>query len=165
VLYTRSFSLADADASVASPAFEVGLPTLETPTLLHIGHPYALDKLQTLLTHVKNLRLFVGQLSARGENAQIARDVLVDLIDCSGFNIDAMCLFLAERIQDANTIPSLSSLCLVVSGINLYHREGCSKESGNVSANVCYERVPSQSHREVDRCLHYQQTSTLHQII
>jgi hypothetical protein len=104
------FSLAKTDPFAASPAFEVGSLILETPTLLHIGHPYALANLHTILTHIKSLRLFVGQLSARGENAQIARDVLVELIDCSGFDIDALCVLLAECIQDANNIPGPPSL-------------------------------------------------------
>ena len=75
---------------VASPTFEVGSPISETPALLHLGHQYALTNLHTMLTHVKSLRLFMGHLSARGENAQIARDVLVDLVDSSGFDIDAL---------------------------------------------------------------------------
>ena len=104
------FFLAKTDPFAASPAFEVGSPILETPTLLHIGHPYALANLHTILTHIKNLRSFVGQLSARGENAQIARDVLVELVDFSGFDIDALCVFLAECIQVANDIPGLPSL-------------------------------------------------------
>lgn len=112
------------DEYVASPAFDVGLPVLETPILLYIGHPYALEKLRVLLTHVKKLRLFIGQLSARGENAQIARDVLVDLVDYAGFDIDALCLFLAERAQDASTTPGPSSLLHVMSGTKLYHSEG-----------------------------------------
>jgi len=88
-----------------SPAFEVGSPILGTPELLHMGHTYALTNLHTMLTHVKNLRLFLGQSSTRAENEQIARDVLVDLVDCSGFDIEALCLFLAECIQDAKDTP------------------------------------------------------------
>lgn len=100
------------------------MPVLETPILLYIGHPYALGKLQALLTHVKKLRLFIGQLSARGETAQIARDVLIDLVDYAGFDIDALCLFLAERVQDASTTPGSSSLLHVMSGTKLHHSEG-----------------------------------------
>jgi hypothetical protein len=70
-----------------------------------VGHPYALINLHSILTHIKTLRLFMGNLSARGENAQIARDILVDLVDCAGFDIDALCLFLAECVEDAKAVP------------------------------------------------------------
>lgn len=93
------------DISLASPAFEIGSPILETPALLHVAHPYALTNLHTMLMHVKSLHLFLGHLSARGENAQIARDVLVDLVNCSGIDIDALCAFVAESVQDAKAIP------------------------------------------------------------
>lgn len=144
----------ETDSSVASPAFGVGSPLMETPMLLHIGHPYALTNLHTILTHVKNFRVFLGQLSARGENAQIAKDVLVDLVDCSGFDIDALCSFLAECVREANNIPGPPSLLLVNDWQEIDFIR-FSKNSGTLSANICDERVPPQNHREVNRCSHH----------
>lgn len=90
---------------VASPAFENSSSLLETPSLLHLAHPYALTNLQRVFAHVKSFRQFLGSKAARGENAQIAKDVLVNLVDCSGVDINALGLIVAECIQDAQAIP------------------------------------------------------------
>jgi hypothetical protein len=43
--------------------------------------------LHSLLNHVKHFRGYLGSLSATAENVQIAKDVLVDLVDCSGIDL------------------------------------------------------------------------------
>ncbi|KAG5647224.1 hypothetical protein DXG03_000759 [Asterophora parasitica] len=65
-------------------------PPLKTPILLLLGHPFPLNILFTALSHVQKYRAYVGSLSARGENSQIARDVLIDLVDSSGINFAAL---------------------------------------------------------------------------
>ncbi|GLB34886.1 hypothetical protein LshimejAT787_0204510 [Lyophyllum shimeji] len=65
-------------------------PPLDSPILLHLAHPFALGNFVTALSHVQKYRAYVGSLSARGENSQIARDVLVDLIDSSGVDFAAL---------------------------------------------------------------------------
>lgn len=90
--------------SKATPAFESNTSVIESPILLHLGHPYALANLQNLFSHVKHFRDFLGAKEARGENAQIARDVLVDLVDCSGLEIDTLATVVAECSQYAQSI-------------------------------------------------------------
>jgi hypothetical protein len=52
---------------------------------LHIIHPYSLATLHCLLEHLKRFRAYLGGISAA--HAQIAKDVLVDLIDSSGIDL------------------------------------------------------------------------------
>jgi hypothetical protein len=57
-----------------------------------------------VLTHVKNFRRFLGGLTPGGENAHIAKDILVDLVDRSGLNIEAINSLLGECIKNAEPI-------------------------------------------------------------
>jgi len=89
-----------------SPVYGLGVTKLDAPTLLHLGHPYALANLRSVLTHVMNFRQLLGGLSVRGENAQIARNVLVDLVDCSGLNLSSLNSLLAECLRDAQSLSA-----------------------------------------------------------
>jgi len=54
------------------------------------------------LKHVKSFRAFLGSLPAGGENSQIAKEVLVDLVDCSGIDLTGLITVLEEvyeRVQ------------------------------------------------------------------
>ncbi|KAF5381080.1 hypothetical protein D9615_004015 [Tricholomella constricta] len=75
-------------------------PPLDVPVLLHLGHPFALKIFMTALSHVQRCRAYVGSLSARGENAQIARDVLVDLVDSSGVDFAALKTALVPTLEE-----------------------------------------------------------------
>lgn len=97
-------SESDVDIELASPVYGLGVTKLDAPTLLHLGHPYALANLRSLLAHVKSFRQLLGGLSVRGENAQIARNVLVDLVDCSGLNLSSLDSLLAECLRDAQSL-------------------------------------------------------------
>lgn len=79
---------------------------MDTPILLHLVHPRALDHLNSALTHVRRFRTHLGSLSARGENAQIAKDVLVDLVDCSGVDLG----LLLEVLRDAKGVSGMYQL-------------------------------------------------------
>ncbi|KII88403.1 hypothetical protein PLICRDRAFT_41563 [Plicaturopsis crispa FD-325 SS-3] len=64
--------------------------SLDSPSLLHLSHVHALKGLHNALGHVKRFRAYLGAQSAKAENAQIAKDVLVDLVDYSGVDISAL---------------------------------------------------------------------------
>jgi hypothetical protein len=89
----------------ASPIFGTYLPfSTNSPTLLHLVQPYALANLHDILSHIKQFRTFLGTLTASEVNAQIARDTLIDLVDCSGVNLDLLQPLLLELMEDAKAL-------------------------------------------------------------
>jgi len=76
---------------------------LNSPILLHLAHPFTLRYFIDGLKHVKSFRAFLGSLPAGGENSQIAKEVLVDLVDCSGVDLTSLITALEEvyeRVQN-----------------------------------------------------------------
>ncbi|KAJ7449889.1 hypothetical protein FB451DRAFT_1052547, partial [Mycena latifolia] len=69
-------------------------------TLLHLAHPYALRSLHTALSNVTRFKNKIGSLSASEENSQIAKNVLVDLIDCSGVDLNALEPLLSDLLVE-----------------------------------------------------------------
>jgi hypothetical protein len=88
---------------LASPA---SIPSLDAPPLLHLVHPIAVEYLNLVLMHVRQLRAYLGSLSASSENSHMARDVLTDLVDSSGVDIAALEPFLAESVQISQMLDS-----------------------------------------------------------
>ncbi|KAF9013889.1 hypothetical protein BDQ17DRAFT_1230808 [Cyathus striatus] len=74
---------------------------LDSPILLHLVHPFALQNLFIVVRHVKQFRAFVGSLPAGGESARIARDILVDFVDQSGINFISLDACLEEMFKKA----------------------------------------------------------------
>lgn len=64
--------------------------------LLHLVHPFALRNLQEAVTHVKRFRDELDPLPPKGENSQIAKDILMDTVDSSGINLTALLSVLEE---------------------------------------------------------------------
>ena len=64
--------------------------------------------LHRVLGHVKKLRIFIGDLSASAEHAQLAKDIFVDSIDCSGINLQSLETILAEQIRECKDISGQS---------------------------------------------------------
>jgi len=81
--------------------------SFDSPPLLLLAHPFALEHLTAALTHVTQFRVYLGSLSASSENSQIARDVLTDLVDSSGVDIVALGRFLVECMQDCRLLDSM----------------------------------------------------------
>ncbi|KAJ7581322.1 hypothetical protein C8J56DRAFT_262447 [Mycena floridula] len=77
---------------------------LDTPVLLHLCHPEALRNLKFAVGHVHHFRNHLKSLMAGGENAQIARDVLVDTVDCSGVDLGVLETLLASFMDEVKTI-------------------------------------------------------------
>jgi hypothetical protein len=80
--------------------------SLDAPSLLHLGHPFALEHLNGVATHIRQFRTYLGSLAASSENSQIARDVLADLVDTSGVDIVALEPFLVGCAQDCKMLDS-----------------------------------------------------------
>lgn len=87
--------------------------SLDSPIFLLLVHPYALSRLQTALAHVKRFRDQVAKLTAKGENSHIAKDVLMDITDCSGVDLQPLGPLMTEILQDAKRLDgaSLCSFC------------------------------------------------------
>ncbi|KZP19504.1 hypothetical protein FIBSPDRAFT_955383 [Athelia psychrophila] len=89
-----------------SPSVEATLsPALQTPMLLHLAHPLALKSLSNVLTHIKNLHTFMVSLPAGAEGPRIAKDVLMNIVACSGFDLTALCTFLAGCVEESTSFP------------------------------------------------------------
>jgi hypothetical protein len=90
----------------------------EIPTLLHLVQPFALTNLLGMLKHVKRFRGYLGSLTPKGEKAQIAKDILVDVVDCSGIDLAALDSVLESHAQDIKAMVNggLRSGC--ISGLN-----------------------------------------------
>ncbi|KAJ7111538.1 hypothetical protein C8R43DRAFT_1159517 [Mycena crocata] len=89
----------DEDLFSSQPSSPVSQPP--SSILLHLSHPYALRSLHAALCNVTRFKNKIGSLSASEENSQIAKSVLVDLIDCSGVNLNVLEPFLAELLVEA----------------------------------------------------------------
>jgi hypothetical protein len=82
---------------------------LDAPSLLHLVHPFALEQLNTISMHVTQFRAYLGTLSASSENAQIAKDILTDIVDTSGVDIAALEPFLVECAKEVRMLNSEST--------------------------------------------------------
>ncbi|KAH0830757.1 hypothetical protein J3R83DRAFT_2237 [Lanmaoa asiatica] len=74
-----------------SPTLENKWPPLsspfDSPILLHLTHPFILPSLIGVITHVNRFYHSLSALTPKGENSQIARDILMDIIGCSGLDL------------------------------------------------------------------------------
>lgn len=86
--------------------------------LLHLVQPYALANLTAAIKHVKRFHGCLQALTPKQENAQIAKDVLVDLVDCSGIDLNALESLLTDLVQDAQAISGESFFYSASSGID-----------------------------------------------
>ncbi|KAJ8078886.1 pseudouridine synthase pus4 [Marasmius tenuissimus] len=63
----------------------------------------ALQNLIEAATNVKRIREFLGSLTAKQENSQIARAVLIDQVDCSGITLSELLPILGELSEAVKT--------------------------------------------------------------
>ena len=88
------------DSKISSP--------LLNPTLLHLIHPISLNKLISFVGHIRRLRDFVAGLNPSAENSRLAKDVLLDVIDNSGVDLNHIELMLADLLRAAGSMSSES---------------------------------------------------------
>ncbi|KAG9318671.1 hypothetical protein JVU11DRAFT_765 [Chiua virens] len=60
---------------------------LASPMLLHLAHPFILSNLIGVVMHVNRFYHSLCALTPKGENSQFARDILMDMIGCSGLDL------------------------------------------------------------------------------
>ncbi|EPS98539.1 hypothetical protein FOMPIDRAFT_143657 [Fomitopsis schrenkii] len=75
------------------------VPSLSAAVFVHLVHPYSLGRIRSILRYIKRFRDHIASLTAKGENAQIAREVLLDVVDCSGIEFDRLGAVLGEIYQ------------------------------------------------------------------
>ncbi|KAI0362401.1 hypothetical protein OH77DRAFT_1500103 [Trametes cingulata] len=119
-MFKECVLVGDNPAAGPSTPKERDLPdslSLDSPIFLHLVHPYPLSRLQTALEHVKRFREHIGKLATKGENSHIAKDVLMDITDSSGLDLQPLGPLLAEILQDSKQLDaqelrrSLASCC------------------------------------------------------
>ena len=71
---------------------------------LHIAHPFALSRLLTTVEHVKRFHDQVAKLTAKGEHSHIAKEYLMDITEGSGVDLQLVCPFFAEVLQESKTL-------------------------------------------------------------
>jgi hypothetical protein len=77
----------------------------DCPILLHLVHPLTLANLIGLTIHVNRFYHSLNSFTPKGENSQIARDILVDLIGCSGLNFKGLEDIFKGAALDVRSIP------------------------------------------------------------
>lgn len=84
---------------------------LKTPysasILLSLVHPHAVGNLVAALGHVRRFHDDLTTLSPKSENAQMAKDVLLDGVDGSGVHLDRLEPLLQEFAKEASKIPGM----------------------------------------------------------
>jgi hypothetical protein len=133
--------------------------------LLHLVHPYALLNLHGVLNHIQQFRIYLGTLTASEVNAQIARDTLVDLVDCSGINLDLLQPLLLHLMEDAKALEgsvlfNLTSPCLTAS---FGSSERLSKSSGILHAYTGNGILIRNSRSKAGQLSRNRQASSLYQ--
>ncbi|CDO73540.1 hypothetical protein BN946_scf185014.g10 [Trametes cinnabarina] len=105
-LFKECILVGDNPAAGSSTTQDKDVPEalpLDNPIFLLLTHPYALSRLHNALVHIKRFRDHVGKLAAKGENSQIAKDVLMDITDCSGLDLQPLGPLLSGILQDSGT--------------------------------------------------------------
>lgn len=87
--------------------------------LLHLVHPYALRNLHAAVGHLERFQAQISPLVPKAENAQLAKDALMDIVNTSGVSLGPLIPLLDEFQKNVSQIPgesaifhSVSYLCL-----------------------------------------------------
>jgi hypothetical protein len=98
--------------------------------LFHLIHPVCLGMLHSLLNHVKHFRGSLGGHSTSAETAQVAKDVLLDLVDYSAIDLLKLEPLLLQFGYELKTLDRVFPAFLVLDAlINLV--DSCSHRSSS----------------------------------
>jgi len=92
---------------------------LNEPIWLHLIHPLTLSNMCATLAHVIGFYNHVVNLTAKAEDAQIARDVLVDAVQCSGIDLKLLHFLFSECLTEINTQPAGEGTQMLAEGHTL----------------------------------------------
>jgi hypothetical protein len=115
----------------ASPAFE----SQSASIVLLLAHPHALKNLHTALSHVTSFRSKIGSLSPSEENSQMAKSILVDLIDCSGVDLNALEPVLSDLLAETKRFSGKDQIILAFPFFQFFDSGGDPTESSAMSAH------------------------------
>lgn len=74
------------------------------PIFLHLTHPYALQNLCVALKHVHGFKLFIKSLPAGQVKTRLAQTILVDSLDQSGIDFEALVSLLESSLDAVKKI-------------------------------------------------------------
>ncbi|KAL4067943.1 hypothetical protein V8B97DRAFT_2021711 [Scleroderma yunnanense] len=95
----------DDDPFLRENLFRVDVTSpFDKPVLLHLVHPLLLANLIDMTSHVNEFYQSLNSLTAKGENGQIARDALLDVVDCSGLNLEGLESMFRTLLGEVNGI-------------------------------------------------------------
>ncbi|KAI6036281.1 hypothetical protein BKA83DRAFT_4160694 [Pisolithus microcarpus] len=77
----------------------------DNPALLHLVHPLLLANLIGMISHVNQFYQWLNSLTAKGESAQMARDALLDVVDYSGLNLEALEGIFKNVLKEVSAMP------------------------------------------------------------
>lgn len=98
----------------SSPSIEKQTTPSTHPILLNLLHPDALAKLRVTVGDVKRLYEQLKSVDPNGENGTIARNALLDTIDSSGINLEALESSLTQISEKIGGSKSRSASCSLV---------------------------------------------------
>ncbi|KAI0065405.1 hypothetical protein BV25DRAFT_1906053 [Artomyces pyxidatus] len=70
------------------------------PIFIHLLHPGLLSKLRTSVADVRRFHDYLGKLNASGENAQLAKTILMDTVDSSGIDLKGLETVLSQISEE-----------------------------------------------------------------
>ncbi|KAG6376336.1 hypothetical protein JVT61DRAFT_2317 [Boletus reticuloceps] len=76
----------------------------DSPLFLHLTHPFMLTNIIGMIMHVNRFYHSLSALTPKGENSQIARDILMDVIGCSGLDLKGIEEILKGAMLDVRSI-------------------------------------------------------------
>ncbi|KLO14499.1 hypothetical protein SCHPADRAFT_939554 [Schizopora paradoxa] len=113
--------------------------------LLHLIHPFPLECLINLTRHVARLRLWLTMITAKSEKAQMAKEMLLDIVDSSGINLEVVVKSLMEARADVKShsdrAPDIARRCLASLKPHAIHRPMLKKTSVALSNAVDKSRL------------------------
>lgn len=95
----------DDDPFLRESLFRDAPSPFDKPVLLHLAHPLLLANLIHMISHVNKFYQYLMSQTAKAENAQIARDILLDAVDCSGLNLEGLESVFRTSLGEVSCIP------------------------------------------------------------
>ncbi|KAG1756683.1 uncharacterized protein EDB91DRAFT_1093918 [Suillus paluster] len=90
--------------------------SFDAPILLHLVHPLALTNLRAVVSHVNCFHQYLASMTAKRENSQFARDIMLDLVSSSGLDLKILEDTLKAAIPEASAVPMEEAMASFAEG-------------------------------------------------